>query len=46
MDDVGSSPLNFFVRAKEMIKDNFVEIEDYVHDAVSYMQSKYKWELT
>jgi mitofusin len=41
-----SSPLQIFVRAKRKINDIFVEIEDYVHDAVTYMQSKYKGKLT
>ena len=41
-----SSPLQIFVRAKKKINDIFVEIEDYVRDTVTYMQSKYKWELT
>jgi mitofusin len=50
MGDIGSisdsSPLQVFVRAKEKINDIFVEIEDYVRDAVTYLQSKYKGELT
>jgi mitofusin len=37
-----SSPLQIFVRAKKKINDIFVEIEDYVRDTVTYMQSKYK----
>ena len=41
-----SSPLQIFVEAKKKINDIFVEIEDYVRDAVTYMQSKYKGELT
>jgi hypothetical protein len=41
-----SSPLKIFVRAKKKINDIFVEIEDYVRDTVTYMQSKYKSELT
>jgi len=41
-----SSPLQIFVRAKKKVNDIFVEIEDYVRDTVTYMQSKYKWELT
>ena len=41
-----SSPLQVFVRAKEKISDIFVEMEDYVHDTVTYMQSKYKGKLT
>jgi len=50
MDDAGSvcdsSPLQDFVRAKKKINDIFVAIADYVRDAVTYMQSKYKGELT
>jgi len=46
MGDAGSvsdsSPLQVFVRAKKKINDIFVEIEDYVCDTVTYMQSKYK----
>jgi len=45
-DDPGISPLQIFVRAKEEINDIFMKIEDYVRDTVTYMQSKYKWELT
>jgi len=41
-----SSPLQIFVSAKKNINDIFVEIEDYVRESVTYMQSKYKWELT
>jgi len=41
-----SSPLQIFVGAKEKINDIFVEIEDYVRDTVTYMQSKYKGELS
>lgn len=37
-----SSPLQIFVKAKKKINDIFVEIEDYVRDAVAYVQSKYK----
>jgi hypothetical protein len=37
-----SFPLQDFVRAKEKINEIFVEIEDYVRDTVTYMQSKYK----
>jgi mitofusin len=37
-----SSPLQIFVKAKKNINDIFVEIEEYVHDAVVYVQSKYK----
>jgi len=50
MGDAGSvsdsSPLQIFVRAKKNINDIFMEIEDYVRDAVTCMQSKYKEELT
>jgi mitofusin len=35
-----SSPLQIFVKAKKKINDIFVEIEDYVRDTVTYMQSK------
>jgi mitofusin len=35
-----SSPLQIFVKAKKKINDVFVEIEDYVRDTVTYMQSK------
>jgi mitofusin len=49
MGDAGSvcdsSPLQVFVRAKKKINGIFVEIEDYVRDAATYMQSKYKGEL-
>jgi hypothetical protein len=41
-----SSPLQIFVRAKEKIIDIFMEIDYYARDTVTYMQSKYKWELT
>jgi mitofusin len=41
-----SSPLQDFVRAKKNINDIFVEIEDYVRDTVTFMESKYKEELT
>jgi mitofusin len=41
-----SSPLQIFVNAKKNINDIFVEIEDYVCESVTYMRSKYKWELT
>jgi hypothetical protein len=41
-----SSPRQDFVRAKTKINEIFVEIEDYVHDTVTCMQSKYKGELT
>ncbi|XP_069683789.1 transmembrane GTPase Marf-like isoform X3 [Periplaneta americana] len=34
-----SSPLQIFVKAKKKINDIFVEIEDYVRDTVTYMQS-------
>ena len=50
MGDAGSvcdsSPLQVFVRAKEKINNIFVEIEDYVHDTVTYLQSKDNGELT
>jgi len=50
MGDAGSvsysSPLQIFVGAKKKINDIFVVIEDYVRDTVTYMQSKYKGELT
>lgn len=36
-----SSPLQIFVKAKKKINDIFVEIEDYVRDTVTFMQSKY-----
>lgn len=36
-----NSPLQIFVRAKKKINDIFVEIEDYVKDAVQYMHGKY-----
>lgn len=36
-----NSPLQIFVKAKRRINDIFVEIEDYVQDAVTYMKSKY-----
>jgi hypothetical protein len=36
-----SSPLQIFVKAKKKINAIFVEIGDYVHDAVAYVQSKY-----
>ena len=41
-----SSPIQTFVRAKKKINDIFMEIEDYICDTVTYMQSKYKWEMT
>jgi mitofusin len=37
-----SSSLQIFIKAKKKINDIFVEIEEYVHDAVSYIQSKYQ----
>jgi mitofusin len=40
-----SSPLQIFVRAKKKINDVFVEIEDYVRDTVTYMQSKCEGKL-
>lgn len=36
-----NSPLQIFVKAKKKINDIFVEIEDYVKDAVTYMHSKH-----
>ena len=41
-----SSPLQIFVRAKKKINNFFVKIENYVHDTVTWMQSKYKGKLT
>lgn len=38
---VNNSPLQIFVKAKRRINDIFVEIDDYVQDAVSYVKSKY-----
>jgi mitofusin len=35
-----TSSLQIFIRAKKKINDIFVEIEDYVLDAVSYIQGK------
>jgi mitofusin len=35
-----TSSLQIFIKAKKKINDIFVEIEDYVIDAVSYIQSK------
>ena len=50
MGDAGSVsdslPLQDFVSAKKKINDIFMKIEDYVRDTVTYMQSKYKGELT
>jgi len=50
MGDAGSvsdsSPLQTFVRAKKKINGIFMETEDYVRNTVTYMQSKYKGELT
>lgn len=37
---VNSSPLQIFVKAKRRINDIFVEIDDYVLDAVAYIKSK------
>lgn len=34
------SPLQIFVRAKKKINDIFVEIDDYVKDAVTFMHGK------
>jgi len=49
MGDAGSVcdsyPLQDFVIAKKKIDDIFMEIEDYVRDTVTYMQSKYKGKL-
>lgn len=36
------SPLQIFVRAKKKINDIFVEIDDYVKDAVSFMHGELK----
>lgn len=36
-----NSPLQIFVKAKRRINDIFVEIDDYVQEAVSYIKSKY-----
>ena len=41
-----SSPLQIFVRAKKKINEIFMKIDNYVCDTVTYMQSKYIWELT
>jgi hypothetical protein len=50
MGDAGSvcdfSPLQDFVRAKEKINGIFVELKNYVCDALTYVQSKYKVERT
>ena len=50
MGDAGSVcdsfPLQDFVRAKEKINEIFVEMEDYVRDTVTCLQSKYKGKLT
>lgn len=35
------SPLQIFVRAKKKINDIFVEIDDYVKDAVTFMHGKF-----
>lgn len=35
------SPLQIFVRAKKKINDIFVEIDDYVKDAVTFMHGEY-----
>lgn len=35
------SPLQIFVRAKKKINDIFVEIDDYVKDAVAFMHGEY-----
>lgn len=34
------SPLQIFVRAKKKINDIFIEIDDYVKDAVTFMHGK------
>lgn len=36
---VNNSPLQIFVKAKRRINDIFIEIDDYVQDAVSYMKT-------
>lgn len=36
-----NSPLQIFVKAKKKINDIFVEIEDYVKDAVTYMHGNW-----
>jgi mitofusin len=35
-----SSSLQIFIKAKKKINDIFIEIEDYVLDVVTYVQSK------
>jgi hypothetical protein len=40
-----NSPLQIFVKAKKKINDIFVEIEDYVKDAVEYMHGRYQSNL-
>lgn len=35
------SPLQIFVRAKKKINDIFVEIDDYVKDAVTFMHGEF-----
>lgn len=37
---VSKSPLQEFVKAKRKINDIFKEVEDYVKDAVQYMEGK------
>lgn len=36
-----NSPLQIFVKAKKKINDIFVEIDDYVQDAVGFMHCKF-----
>lgn len=36
------SPLQIFVRAKKKINDIFVEIDDYVKDAVTFMHGEFQ----
>lgn len=40
------SPLQIFVRAKKKINDIFVEIDDYVKDAVTFMHGEFCLSLT
>jgi hypothetical protein len=40
------SPLQIFATAKMKINDIFMDIDNYVHGTVKYMQSKYKGKLT
>ena len=50
MNDFGSVcdsfPLQVFVSAKEKINKIFVEIEDYIRNILTWIQSKYKGKLT